>query len=314
MEILLYIALPLLAVLGFDLFNGGDDAADSTKGAGNGDDSIRGSDLADQLNGFGGEDTVRGLGGDDTLRGGLGPDLLDGGAGNDLLRGGAGEDALLGQAGNDTLYGDSDADLLLGDAGNDLIYMGSGDDLGFVLPPDFADGYRFGQLGDDTIYGEAGNDDVFDYAGRNIIYGGAGNDGLSSFDVESVGGDIRQSDAVYGGAGNDELFGDYGDTLSGGAGNDTLNAFAQVADNSATIIEGYNAAEDKLQINVDPSLANATAWRLAATTDSQTGDVSVFLQNVATPTTVIDLALLKSPTNFQVSQIALTFETTNASA
>ena len=61
------------------------------------------------------------------------------------------------------------------------------------------------------------------------------------------------------------------------------------------------------------SIANATAWKLASTTDTQTGDVAVFLQNIATPATVIDLALLKSPTNFQLSQIDLKFEAAETS-
>lgn len=311
MEILLLLALPLLAAaLGFDLFNGGEDAQESAKtvNGGNGDDSIRGSDFADQLSGNGGDDTLRGFMGDDRLGGGPGSDVIDGGAGNDLMRGGADGDALLGLTGNDTIYGDGGDDLMLGEEGNDLIYMGTGNDLAWAEKKDFEDGYNFGQLGDDTIYGEAGNDNIYDYSGRDKIFGGSGNDGLSTVDVELANGDIRTADAVYGGAGNDELYGDYGDTLSGGAGNDTIRAFALVADNQANTIEGYNSAEDTLQIIVDPSIANAAAWKLASTTDTQTGDVSVFLQNIATPATVIDLALLKAPTNFQLSQIDLQFE------
>jgi Ca2+-binding RTX toxin-like protein len=317
MEILLFLALPLLAaVLGFDLFNGGDDEPETAKtvNGGNADDSIRGSDFADQLGGNGGDDTLRGFGGDDTLRGGLGSDVIDGGAGNDLMRGGADGDLMLGLTGNDTIYGDGGDDLILGEEDNDLLYMGVGDDQAWAEKKDFEAGYLTGQLGDDTIYGEAGNDNIYDYSGRNIIFGGTGNDGLSTVDLELGDANIRTADAVYGGAGNDELYGDYGDTLSGGAGNDTIRAFALVQDNRANTIEGYNAAEDTLQIYVDPSIANATAWKLASTTDTQTGNINVFLQNIATPATVIDLALLKSPTNFQLSQIDLKFEPAVTSA
>jgi Ca2+-binding RTX toxin-like protein len=298
------------------IFGGGDDEQDTAKtvNGGNADDSIRGSDFADQIGGNGGDDTLRGFGGDDTLRGGLGSDVIDGGAGNDVMRGGADGDLMLGLTGNDTIYGDGGDDAILGEDGNDLMYMGAGNDLGWAEQKDFAEGYEFGQLGDDTIYGEAGNDVVYDYAGRNTIFGGTGDDALSTVDLELGRADIRTADAVYGGAGNDALYGDYGDTLSGGAGNDTIRAFALVSDNQANTIEGYNSAEDALQIIVDPSIANAATWKLASTTDTQTGDIAVFLQNIATPATVIDLALMKSPTNFQLSQIDLKFEAAETSA
>jgi Ca2+-binding RTX toxin-like protein len=185
--------------------------------------------------------------------------------------------------------------------------LGDGDDYSGFRSNETLDDPQFSQVGNDTIHGGAGKDYIDDYLGSNTLYGGAGNDDLISVD-STVFGDVKQSDKVYGGEGNDLLVGDYGDTLVGGAGQDTMRAFAQVKDNVATTIEGYNAAQDALQINVDPRQANATEWKLASTTNSQTGDVSVFLQNIATPSSVIDLALLKNPTGFQLSQIKLQYD------
>ncbi len=309
MELLLLLALPLLAAaIGFDVFGGGDGAEDGISvNASNGDDSVRGTNGDDLLVGNGGDDTLRGFGGDDTLRGNAGRDLIDGGAGDDFMRGGDSADVLLGLTGRDTIYGDNGDDFVMGEEDNDLLYLGAGNDVNWVSRQNDSDGYLFGQLGDDTIYGEAGNDDVFDYSGRNKIYGGAGDDGLSSFDNVLASADIRQSDAVYGGAGNDLVIGDYGDTLSGGTGEDTFRAFVQVPNNAYMTIDDYNAADDALQITVDPSVANAAAWKLTSSTNNQTGDVSLFLQNVATPSSVIDLALLKAPTGFQLSQVDLQF-------
>lgn len=52
---------------------------------GSGHDFIVGSDLANTLNGNGGNDTVMGMGGDDFVYGGVGADSLNGGDGNDNL-------------------------------------------------------------------------------------------------------------------------------------------------------------------------------------------------------------------------------------
>jgi Ca2+-binding RTX toxin-like protein len=68
-----------------------------------GADSIRGFDeLADVLEGRGGDDTLSGYAGQDVVRGGAGDDWLDGGTGDDRLEGGPGVDRLLGGLGRDT--------------------------------------------------------------------------------------------------------------------------------------------------------------------------------------------------------------------
>jgi hypothetical protein len=67
-----------------------------------GDDTVGGSALRDELEGDAGDDTLRGGGGDDQLSGGDGTDTLLGGAGDDTLAAALGSDALDGQGGSDT--------------------------------------------------------------------------------------------------------------------------------------------------------------------------------------------------------------------
>jgi Ca2+-binding RTX toxin-like protein len=70
--------------------------------AGNYDDIIKGSKLANTLCGEDGNDTIFAADGDDSLFGGAGNDKAYGGVGNDTLIGGDGNDSLYGGDGNDT--------------------------------------------------------------------------------------------------------------------------------------------------------------------------------------------------------------------
>lgn len=65
--------------------------------------------MADTIQGNGGDDVIEGLGGDDHLLGGFGDDILRGGDGDDVMDGGFGSDLLEGGDGNDTLIARSDA-------------------------------------------------------------------------------------------------------------------------------------------------------------------------------------------------------------
>lgn len=65
-------------------------------------------------------ENVQGSKFNDTLKGNDGDNSLDGGAGNDTLNGRGGLDTLKGGAGNDTLDGKQDNDTLTGGAGNDI--------------------------------------------------------------------------------------------------------------------------------------------------------------------------------------------------
>jgi subtilisin family serine protease/subtilisin-like proprotein convertase family protein len=71
---------------------------------GDGDDTLTGNDVGNELQGGRGSDFIYGLAGADTLVGGAGDDTVDGGAGNDLLYDGAGNDFYSGGADADTLY------------------------------------------------------------------------------------------------------------------------------------------------------------------------------------------------------------------
>lgn len=67
--------------------------------------------------------------GNDTVRGNNTFDFIDGGAGNDKLHGGGGTDYLIGGRGNDTLDGGDGRDVLSGGSGNDTMTGGNGPDL-----------------------------------------------------------------------------------------------------------------------------------------------------------------------------------------
>jgi Ca2+-binding RTX toxin-like protein len=71
-------------------------------------DTIRGDELANKLEGFDGKDTLYGNQGDDTLLGQIGDDTLEGGEGDDTLKGGYGDDLILTGLGDDTIDGDGD--------------------------------------------------------------------------------------------------------------------------------------------------------------------------------------------------------------
>ena len=144
-------------------------------------DLLVGNELANLLQGAGGDDQLYGGGGADTLQGGANNDLLAGGQGNDVIDGGAGTDtadysaataavtaeiwrgtaANDGQGGNDTLLGIENlvtgnfndllggnevANLLSGLAGNDSIFAGGGNDT------------LIGGIGNDLLFGNAGQD------------------------------------------------------------------------------------------------------------------------------------------------------------
>jgi Ca2+-binding RTX toxin-like protein len=98
--------------------------------AGDGGDTLSGSNLDDLLVGGAGNDTITGNDGDDTIYGGPGNDFLVGGAGNDTIHGGPGADTLNGGVGDDTLHADDgEADTQIhGGPGVDTAYFDAGVD------------------------------------------------------------------------------------------------------------------------------------------------------------------------------------------
>ena len=276
---------------------------DETSGT-EGDDELIGGSGDDSINGQGGQDELIGGGGDDTLRGGDGDDIVDGGTGNDELRGGDQNDLVQGFDGDDVLYGGDGDDLALGEAGNDTVWLGEGDDLAWVDDEINAELFATGQLGDVTVYGEAGNDGIWDYDGANTLYGGDGNDDVVLLDNTWAAVDFRSHDLGDGGEGNDFMLADSGDTLIGGAGADSFNVIFRDAsydgvtsvNDTAAVVEDFDGAVDFLGVqyltegNTDPEAP------LTATTDPDTGDVTLSVDGV-------DLVILTAPTNFNLSEV-----------
>ena len=106
-------------------------AVDATILGGDGNDSLTGSPIADDISGGLGDDTLAGGGGDDLLRGGQGNDDLSGDSGDDVLEGGSGNDVLSGNSGDDAIFGGDGSDLITwtsGD-GDDVVQGGDGADV-----------------------------------------------------------------------------------------------------------------------------------------------------------------------------------------
>ncbi|MFO0946794.1 MAG: DNRLRE domain-containing protein [Planctomycetota bacterium] len=173
---------------------------------------------------------ARGGAGDDTLRGGQAADEIDGEADNDLAFGDLGDDVVDGGSGDDILYGDlSDAlaaSLSYSVLGSDSVYGGVGDD---TLYGDGDGGEGVGDLiegddGEDTIFGDGaeGHGNAAD-----TIHGGADDDTIYGDGVGSVG----AADLIFGDAGNDTIVADgskgkktANDTIYGGSGDDSIKA------------------------------------------------------------------------------------------
>ncbi|MEM8794744.1 MAG: LamG-like jellyroll fold domain-containing protein, partial [Pseudomonadota bacterium] len=224
--------------------------------AGDGDDTVTGTNNNDTLLGGEGADTLFGGNGNDTLEGDIGNDELFGGSGNDVLNGGEGEDQLFGGSGNDTIDGGSGADTIDAGAGWDRIIL-SGDETGTTIDGgsetdtivlasgvtvdnfDPSNVERIESNGN-TLFGTDINNTI-DLGGLSqvggdpvVIDAGAGDDnvtGTTSHDtlIGGEGADVLTggsgNDTLDGGSGNDQLFGGVGaDFIDGGTGADTIDA------------------------------------------------------------------------------------------
>ncbi|MEP3889219.1 MAG: hypothetical protein ABJN69_02060 [Hellea sp.] len=205
----------------------------------NGDDTIRGSEFANELNGLFNDDTLYGLGGDDRLFGSSGTDTLYGGAGNDLLNAGQIEDGdsstietVDGGEGNDTLSfeympeittaqnpyflsnfrgleGEANVDLLAGVGVYNYIDGPETTTVNFTNIENVTGGHL-----NDEIYGDDASNRLIGGRGNDIVHGRGGDDYL-------VGG--RGDDELVGGDGDDILIAGQGsDNYVGGTGTDSL--------------------------------------------------------------------------------------------
>ena len=177
-----------------------------------GDDSLKGDDDDNRLDGRAGDDTISGLGGDDTLLGGDEEDRISGGDGGDRLYGQAGSDTLSGGDGVDRLYGGEGEDQMAGGDGNDRYVVDNADDKVIEAAGGGRDSVRSSvdyQLTANverlTLLGESDIDGVGN-ALNNRVYGNDGDNRLE------------------GGAGDDMIEGRKGvDTLVGGDGEDVFS-------------------------------------------------------------------------------------------
>ena len=193
--------------------NAGADIEDASTG--DGDDSVVGNALSNDIDSNRGDDSVDGRGGDDLIEGGEDRDAVTGGDGNDevfgdeeddccdgaadVVDGGAGNDNLFGQEGNDTLRGGDDNDALYGGVGSDDISGGGGSDfvdftgsqarVNVSLDDVANDGFT-GE-GDNVrsdvedVIGSEANDDITGSTLPNTLSGGEGNDTIRSRDLVS---------------------------------------------------------------------------------------------------------------------------------
>jgi len=187
-----------------------------------GADILYGTQLNDELVGYGGNDIMFGFAGNDRLSGHGGSNWLEGGEGNDVLDingPSLGTSVLLGGPGDDFITAGASTSafpvIAIGGSGSDQIIGGPGND--------WVEGGFFDSE-NDTVYGGAGNDTVVGGGGFDTLYGEAGDDLLAQADGRGM---------LYGGEGNDWLYGAMGydagtgegDTLGGGKGADNLVGF-----------------------------------------------------------------------------------------
>jgi len=168
------------------------DEADNLYG-GSGDDSLYGEKGNDSLWGLGGDDLLFGGSGNDRLYGGADDDTLRGGEGSDVLVGGAGDDILDGGAGSDVIFGDgSSVQNLVEGAVNAGVFVEYFNDKSALELDGLADLYADIDGGNDVFRANAGSDILFGQGGNDIfvydaadalIHGGSGIDILLSNDI-----------------------------------------------------------------------------------------------------------------------------------
>ncbi len=207
------------------------------KGSYSGNDTLKGNNGNNEIQGMGGDDTLIGRAGQDSLSGGDGNDTLNGGNGNDVLSDGAGDDTVNGGAGNDVFYNWGGSDTFDGGKGRDTFAEDSANwsevtpatlEMNMVKGVHGALGSAVGQdkiarienysyTGDwaANFTGNAARNVVKTDKGNDWVNGNRGNDGISTG---------AGNDTLLGGAGRDKLFAGNGrDLLNGGKHNDVLN-------------------------------------------------------------------------------------------
>lgn len=246
-----------------------------TSGAGN--DTLRGSDFADELDGSAGNDRIGGAKGDDWIYGGFGKDTMDGGQGYDFvdfsaftksvavkLKGStaavvkvAGLDqdlvsrieGIIGSTRNDTLTGDGAANRFVGLGGKDTLDGGGEYDSVYYTEQTKSVSVTLnGSTFAPVTVGGAVEDTIRNFEN---VFGGTAADRLI--------GDSRHN-ALVGLGGRDSLSGNGGnDVLDGGAGIDTLRGgdgydrffFQHVGSSNADVVLDFKSGTDVIVLDIN---------------------------------------------------------------
>lgn len=175
---------------------------------GDGDDTITGNGLNNEIRGMRGNDALLGGDGDDLLLGGSGTDIYDGGNGNDTVSFEDAKEGILadlmgtvsntGAASGETF---SDIEGLIGTGFVDFLY---GDTQSNQLVGGNATDRLYGRAGNDILNGEAGTDAIYGNSGADTMTGELGNDRFIYFQL---------SDSKVG-TGNRDIITDFDDSGS----------------------------------------------------------------------------------------------------
>ncbi|MEW5249958.1 hypothetical protein [Microbulbifer discodermiae] len=176
--------------------------------AAEGNDTLYGSSIADEIVGGLGSDRLYGEGGDDRF-------LLTGGdTGFDVYSGGEGDDWLLGSPGDDifrlsVFSGAATVEVIDGDGGdNRIIGSSANNTLDFTNTRLLSIERIDAAAGNDTVYGSAAVDRIEGGVGSDVLYGNGGADvflltaGDTGFDQYRGG---EGSDRILGSSGGDEI-------------------------------------------------------------------------------------------------------------
>ena len=254
---------------------------------GNGNNTVSGTGVANEMTGGTGADTFNGRGGGDTLLGGAGNDILDGGGGADTMEGGADNDTyIVDNAGDQTVEA-----------------FGSGTDtvrswISWTLADNIERLQLLGTVENNSATGNTLANELFGNNGNNVLDGRAGADSMEGFGgndtyivdnagdqtVEAVGGgtdtvrswiswtlaDNVERLQLLGGANNSATGNGLGNELFGNAGNNVLNGRA-----GADRMEGFGGNDSYFVDNAGDQTIEAvgggtdtvrawTTWTLGA--------------------------------------------------
>ncbi|MGD9650606.1 MAG: calcium-binding protein [Dongiaceae bacterium] len=243
--------------------------------AGDGNDTVYGSDMIAVVYGGNGNDTIYGGTGGGFLFGGNGDDtiyslyynaVIEGGSGNDRII--AGSTTISGmqfsiwgdgpsafpENGGTSPYGNdyiiilgNNGGMIDGGDGDDRIYGGNGGNNIFAGP---GNDYVVGGIVSDSLNGSDGNDTIYGRGGDDAITGGRGNDLLYGEDDNDYINGNDGNDTIYGGAGNDMIIGGRGsDILYGGEGADVFRYLVGDLGSGIDAIMDFQVGIDRIQLS-----------------------------------------------------------------